>query len=172
MPHQNKTNYPLDLIFAWGRIVTAIEAVEASSTRMEPPRPHVSVLFPSGGTNYVKRENFPVPKETFFKLTSRLICLTILILGAFSLMSAQGWQSGLHITCSYDDGEGSVTVVGCGSSAGNYIGTCSQMTNSCTIYDDPVSHMLADNQCALYNLWGGCNDPGGDEGGGHGGILP
>lgn len=106
-----------------------------------------------------------------FKIGSRVLCLLVLTLAAsYSLRTA---QSSLRIMCSWDDGDGSITVVSCGSSVGNFMYVCSQQTNQCDTdtYNNPVSDMFANQQCELYEAAGSC-DTSIDDGGGIGWLMP
>jgi len=114
----------------------------------------------------LNRRRISNESKSLFRVASRLVCLLVLVVAAYSLAIA---QSGTRISCLIDNGDGTATLVSCGSSAGNFIALC-HGTGPCDVLDDPSTLWLANQVCADYQQNGCPTNDGG--GGGIGGLMP
>lgn len=90
-----------------------------------------------------------------FKLIARAACLiSLLVLATHLEMLTTHANPGGRFSCIIgDDGNGNITVVSYGSSAGNFFYNCN--SNGCTMMqDNPLNQETADHLCEDYGAHG------------------
>jgi len=115
-----------------------------------------------------------IPLSRFLKLLMRIACLSVLLITAVWASGTSQVQASSRFTCVLTNGYGQVTILSCGSSAGNFIYTCSTTDPGPCDISPPINDEIANMSCTQYEkegypetLFGD-----GDEGGGIGGLMP
>ena len=84
------------------------------------------------------------------KLGARIGCLLVLVSVAEYINKPNTFQAMARFTCLLNVGYGHMTVLSCGSSAGNFIMTCATTNpGSCDIAP-PINDGIADANCEQY----------------------
>lgn len=115
-----------------------------------------------------------IPFNRILKLLMRIACLSVLLTAAIWVSGTSQVQATSRFTCVLTDGYGQVTILSCGSSAGNFIYTCSKTDPGPCDIAPPSNDEIANMSCAQYEQEG-CRETlygDGDEGGGIGGLMP
>lgn len=92
---------------------------------------------------------FLLQRRRILKLASRVACLLVLLAAAVWL-NATSKADGPRFTCVLKVGNGEVTILSCGSSAGNFIYTCTQGTSGPCDIAPPANDDIANLNCVQY----------------------
>jgi hypothetical protein len=87
--------------------------------------------------------------KSLFRLTSRLVCLLALVAVAEWVNATSKAQGVDRFSCVLVARPTKVTILSCGSSAGNFFYTCGGVLD-CIADTDPANQLIADLTCADY----------------------
>src|SRR5712692_8113066 len=118
--------------------------------------------------NPTMTENIFQKNKIWIKPASRMLCLSVLLAIAIFLGSTGQAQSS-QFSCILSSGFGEVTVLSCGSSAGNFIYSCNQ--SGCEPATGSGNDTIANLSCAQY-AQEGCPPTIFGDGGGPGRLMP